>query len=66
MVVPEPEETPQTSDKRLLIKEITDRRPSGRWGVRKETDCRDSLHFQEGKAYMLNFLRIRVLRYSTA
>ena len=34
-------------------------------GDRNIPECRDSLHFQAGKDYMLNFLRIKELHYST-
>jgi hypothetical protein len=33
---------------------------------RKSAICRDSLHFQAGKDYMLNFLQIMKLQHSTA
>jgi hypothetical protein len=45
----------------MLIKEITGRRPPRRGKDWKATECRDSLHFQEGKGYMLNFLWIMLL-----
>src|SRR5665811_1501339 len=64
-VVPRPVPGAQAPHISLLIKEITGRRPARRWKVRKATDCRDSLHFQGGKDYMLNFLRIMLLRNST-
>ena len=35
------------------------------WKIREDEDCGESLHFQEGKDYMLNFLRIIQLRNST-
>jgi hypothetical protein len=49
----------------LLMNEIMERKAARWWKFRKAEDCRDCLHFQEGKDYMLNFLRIMQLRNST-
>jgi hypothetical protein len=45
----------------LLMKEIAGTGRARRWKVREIPDCRDFLHFEAGKAYMLNFLRIMLL-----
>ena len=47
-------------------KEVISRRRAGRRKGRKTGNCRDSLHFQAEKDYMLNLLRIIVLRNSAA
>jgi hypothetical protein len=56
--MPEPVSGSQALHNNLLMKEITDRRPPGRWKVRKVTDCRDSLHFQEDIYHALILLKI--------
>jgi hypothetical protein len=66
MVVPVPAPGLRAPGNCLLMNGITDRRPARGWKARKATDCRDSLHFREGKAYMLNFLRFMQLRNSTS
>jgi hypothetical protein len=40
------------------MNEIMERKAASWWKFRKAEDCRDYLHFQEGKDYMLNFQRI--------
>jgi hypothetical protein len=64
--VPRPVSGSQAPHNSLLIKGITGREPARGAKVRKIPDCRDSLHFQARKDYMLNFLRIMKLQLSTA